>query len=328
MAEVHHTEDCGDERDYQFRYIRSSKIQFSVKAERDVAICLSQHDHKESDMYQIFIGCWGGGESGIRRGREDDVVKVETPDILSADEFTAFWIKVNNGIVKVGKKGKLRPFMTFEDPERLDDIKFYGYCTGYGAEGDWIFNDEKEGSSSSSSSGASSSDSEAEDLDGLEEKPIMYKRIARWVPGHGGYLPRHPVCGGEGPDGLVYVGMAKHEGGHILGMVVPDENVCYIPFGGEAIPKEEYYVLGSPNSVELVWKGSSSGKVPTGALEGGHTEDGEVLYIGRVMVDGIVSCGKVHPSHGVCYVPYGGAEHAHRDYEVLCVKGLPFRVRL
>lgn len=70
----------------------------------------------------------------------------------------------------------------------------------------------------------------------------MYKRPARWVPGIGGYLPRHPVSGGEGSEGTVYVGMAKHEGGHILGMVVPEENVCYIPFGGEAIAKEEYYV--------------------------------------------------------------------------------------
>lgn len=29
--------------------------------------------------------------------------------------------------------------MTFEDPERLEDIRYYGYCTGWGVEGDWIF---------------------------------------------------------------------------------------------------------------------------------------------------------------------------------------------
>lgn len=70
----------------------------------------------------------------------------------------------------------------------------------------------------------------------------MYKRPARWVPAKGGYFPRHPVSGGEGPDGEVYVGMAHHEGGYILGMVVPDQGCCYIPFGGEAIAKEEYFV--------------------------------------------------------------------------------------
>ena len=77
--------------------------------------------------------------------------------------------------------------MSFEDPEKLEDIKYYGYSTGFGAEGDWTFGgrcwhqsiwerilsytfreDEKEGSSSSSSSGASSSDSEAEELNEME----------------------------------------------------------------------------------------------------------------------------------------------------------------
>ena len=36
--------------------------------------------------------------------------------------------------------------------------------------------------------------------------------------------------------------MAHHEGGNILGMIVPDDGVCYIPFGGDAIPKDEYFV--------------------------------------------------------------------------------------
>lgn len=71
---------------------------------------------------------------------------------------------------------------------------------------------------------------------------IQYKRPARWVPAKGGYFPRHPVPGGEGPDGEVYVGMAHHEDAYVLGMVVPDHGCCYIPFGGDAIPKAEYFV--------------------------------------------------------------------------------------
>ena len=50
----------------------------------------------------------------------------------------------------------------------------------------------------------------------------------------------------------------------------------------------------NPQGVTLEWIGASNGKVPSGALEGGHTEDGEPLYIGRVSVDGVVSCGKVN----------------------------------
>ena len=74
---------------------------------------------------------------------------------------------------------------------------------------------------------------------------IQYKRPARWVPGHGGYLPRRAVSGGEGENGTVYVGMAEHEGHQVLGMVVPGEGVCYVPWEGEAIAVSQYYVSGN-----------------------------------------------------------------------------------
>lgn len=40
----------------------------------------------------------------------------------------------------------------------------------------------------------------------------------------------------------VYVGMAFHEGDFVLGMVVPEHGCCYIPYGGEAVSKELYFV--------------------------------------------------------------------------------------
>ncbi|XP_047489621.1 uncharacterized protein LOC125039572 [Penaeus chinensis] len=323
---VYESEDCGGTRRYTFRRIQTTTIRFQVKAAHDVAICLSPDDEEEpEDMYEIFIGCWGGGESGIRRHKGEDVCRIETPDIVSDEEFRTFWIKIQRGVIKVGRSGQKHPFMSYTDPDTLLHVTWYGYSTGWGASGEWVFPDDDEGSSSSSSA-MSSSDSEAEDINSLEDRPIMYKRPARWVPAKGGYFPKHPVSGGEGPDGEVYVGMAHHEGGYILGMVVPDHGCCYIPFGGDAIPKTEYFVLSNPGSVTITWEPSSKGKCPPGALQGGISEDGEILYIGRVSVDGVVSVGKVHPSHEVCYVPYGGSEHAHRDYEVLCVRNLPCRV--
>lgn len=62
------------------------------------------------------------------------------------------------------------------------------------------------------------------------------------MPSTGGYFPHRPVSGGEGPDGEVYVGMARHEDAFVVGMVVPDHGCCYVPFGGDAIPKQEYFV--------------------------------------------------------------------------------------
>ncbi|XP_037791125.1 uncharacterized protein LOC119586464 [Penaeus monodon] len=323
---VYESEDCGETRRYTFRRIQTTAIRFQVKAGHDVAICLSPDDNEElEDVYEIFIGCWGGGESGIRRHKDEDVCRVETPDIVSDEEFRSFWIKIQRGVIKVGRSGQKHPFMSYTDPNTLLHVTWYGYSTGWGASGEWMFPDDDEGSSSSSSA-MSSSDSEAEDINNLEDRPIMYKRPARWVPAKGGYFPRHPVSGGEGPDGEVYVGMAHHEGGYILGMVVPDQGCCYIPFGGEAIAKEEYFVLSNPGTVNISWEPGSKGKVPSGALQGGRSEDGEPLYIGRTSVDGVVSVGKVHPSHGVCYVPYNGTEHSHRDYEVLCIQDVPCKI--
>lgn len=100
---VYESEDCGETRRYTFRRIQTTAIRFQVKAAHDVALCLSPDDNEEQDdMYEIFIGCWGGGESGIRRNKDEDVCRVETPDILSDEEFRSFWIKIEHGVVKVG----------------------------------------------------------------------------------------------------------------------------------------------------------------------------------------------------------------------------------
>ncbi len=55
----------------------------------------------------------------------------------------------------------------------------------------------------------------------------------------------------------------------------------------------------------LSWVDASGGDIPNHAVPGGHEVDGETLYIGRVLHNGSVTVGKVHPSHGSCYIPYG-----------------------
>lgn len=67
---------------------------------------------------------------------------------------------------------------------------------------------------------------------------------------------------------------------------------------------------------EGTWVASAGGQIPPNAVQGGF--DNEQLYIGRANFSSQLIPGKVHPSHGVCYVAYGGAEHAIPEYEVLC----------
>ncbi|XP_075215562.1 uncharacterized protein LOC142321402 isoform X1 [Lycorma delicatula] len=64
------------------------------------------------------------------------------------------------------------------------------------------------------------------------------------------------------------------------------------------------------------WTAASGGEIPPNAIPAGI--DNEQLYVGRANHEGAILPGKVVPSHGVCYVPWGGAEHGIPEYEVLC----------
>ncbi|KAK3868116.1 hypothetical protein Pcinc_026468 [Petrolisthes cinctipes] len=119
------------------------------------------------------------------------------------------------------------------------------------------------------------------------------------------------------------VAAARHNGGLIPGVVMPGSTSCLIPWGGQAVAKMDYFVLSNQGGVDLVWQRASNGEVPRGALQGGYSETGEKLYIGRVNHGRTVLSGKVQPSHRVCYIPYNGQEVHHSSYEVLCLKTVP-----
>ncbi|XP_026474975.1 uncharacterized protein LOC113378634 isoform X1 [Ctenocephalides felis] len=65
------------------------------------------------------------------------------------------------------------------------------------------------------------------------------------------------------------------------------------------------------------WVDASNGEVPPNALSGGKDGD-EELFVGRARHEGALLPGKIVPSHGVCYVAWGGGEHGVQEYQVLC----------
>ena len=67
----------------------------------------------------------------------------------------------------------------------------------------------------------------------------------------------------------------------------------------------------------LRWVPSQRGDKVPNAVIGGRSTNGEPYFIGRCRNQGNLTPGKVHPSHGVCYIPYGGKEVAHPHYEIL-----------
>lgn len=124
----------------------------------------------------------------------------------------------------------------------------------------------------------------------------------------------------------IYIGRAVQSDDLIPGKVVPSHGVCYVPWDGRENSHHSYQVLTNPHRCPLVWVGGQhDGNVPPGALQGGRQADGTPLFIGRSFHNGSMVVGKVHPGHGVLYVPFDGQEvPIHSNYEVLVCKEILF----
>jgi len=148
-----------------------------------------------------------------------------------------------------------------------------------------------------------------------------------WVPSSHGRQVEGAVIGGNERGGM-YVGRVRHRSGDVLpGKVHCEYGVIYVPWGGKEHNASSYEVLTqeNPSNPTIHWVRSegSEERVPPLAIQGGYiSSTGEPLYIGRIRLNtGVVCCGKVHPSHGALYIPYGGKEHAFKQgYEILVAR--------
>lgn len=70
------------------------------------------------------------------------------------------------------------------------------------------------------------------------------------------------------------------------------------------------------------------GQVPSNAVEGGKTARGEILYIGRTVHEDSVTPGKIQPSLGCLYIPYGCEEYRYMTYQVLTWNGVKSTVQI
>ncbi|KFB38713.1 hypothetical protein ZHAS_00006115 [Anopheles sinensis] len=111
----------------------------------------------------------------------------------------------------------------------------------------------------------------------------------------------------------LYVGRAKHRGSITPGVINPSQRTCTIVWGGSVWHKSLFEILINVNGTFVPVQNN---EIPPNAFPAGLSEAGETLYIGRVIVEGNVLVGKVHPSHGVCYVPYDDEERGFADYEI------------
>ncbi|KAL4707326.1 hypothetical protein ACJJTC_019864 [Scirpophaga incertulas] len=144
-----------------------------------------------------------------------------------------------------------------------------------------------------------------------------YGQFVEWVPCTSktaeALTHRAVVAGYEGHDGSpLWVIRARHEGDVIPGKLAIKHKSAYVPWGGKEIS-----VCCAPAD-RVRWLESRNGTIPPNAIPGGNTTTGETLYIGRAKEQGSLTPGKVHPSHKVLYMSFGGDEIPHQVYEVLC----------
>ncbi|CAD7015157.1 unnamed protein product [Ceratitis capitata] len=128
-------------------------------------------------------------------------------------------------------------------------------------------------------------------------------------------IPPFAVIGGHDCDGTpIYVGRSFHEGDNLPAKVVPSKGTAYVCWGGQEITKSHYEILVGQG---YVWTTCYGGSVPPNAVRSGTTRNGEPLYIGRGHHANSLTVGKIHPSHGCLYIPFGGQEVRLSSYEVL-----------
>ncbi|XP_077502237.1 natterin-4-like [Amblyomma americanum] len=142
----------------------------------------------------------------------------------------------------------------------------------------------------------------------------------RWACCYADNIPHNAVVGGNAKGEDLYVGRAWHNGGLLPGKVVRSLQCCYVPCNNSEHKYQHYEILVN-DGAELKWIPSCDGHVPDEAIPGGKSAAGETLYIGRTRHEGTVTCGKVHPSQGLLYIPYYHREHRYNGYEVLVNAG-------
>ncbi|KAH8299578.1 hypothetical protein KR044_003121, partial [Drosophila immigrans] len=284
-----------DKLEYQFQPASGGVFTFKVRAAKDAHLALTSQPSAGAPLYEIFIGGWDNSKSVIRRdGRQPDVVEVPTPGILNAGEFRGFWVRWYDNVITVGHEGDAAAFLSY-DAGALFPVNFVGICTGWGASGTWLI------------------DEAAPSAPVMGFAPPSGSGPGCWVAAANGEVPPNALQAGFDSSEQLYIARARHEGDLIPGKLHPSHSVTYVAWGGGEHGHNEYEVLCAAGGH---WVPVEGANIPPQAVPAGETSEGEPLFIGRATHDGTVTVGKVQPSHGCCYIPYGGEELAFKEYEI------------
>ncbi|XP_014256355.1 uncharacterized protein LOC106670473 [Cimex lectularius] len=296
-----------DSLDYFFFDCPTKALKFKVRAPSDAHLAVSGQQMQTNPMFEVFVGGWKNSKVAFRKNREKpELCELELPGVLSADEYREFWLTYYHQTLAFGAGDNPTPMLVYTDPV-LDTLPFVGIRTSWGASGSWHVDNNWPGWKVAESQPVGWVPPPA------DAPPATPGGVPVWKPCSGGTLFPDAVEGGFDNE-KTYVGRALHNGATIPGKVLPSHGVCYVAWGGEEHGKTEYEVLTGccPN-----WVPATGDQIPMNALQGGVSETGEPLFVGRAQHLDTLTVGKVQPSHKVCYISYGGEEIAKDTFEVL-----------
>ncbi|CAL8121764.1 unnamed protein product [Orchesella dallaii] len=155
----------------------------------------------------------------------------------------------------------------------------------------------------------------------LKLQTIVYHGAARiqWVPCCNGARPPGAIEGGfdASSKSRLFIIRAHHKGGLYPGTLNMAKEKATIAVYGRECQLEIYEVLVAPYS-SISWvRGPPIGEAWPQAIVGGVSDAGETLFIGRALHNGTWSVGKIHGTHGVCYIPCKGNVYGYKDFEIL-----------
>ncbi|CAB3379165.1 Hypothetical predicted protein [Cloeon dipterum] len=139
---------------------------------------------------------------------------------------------------------------------------------------------------------------------------------AEWQEVTDNKLPENAFLAGHFSTYPMYVCRAKHDGNLIPGRAVPDLNLTSFAWNQIEIRSKEIYqvLIGE----DFHWKRFDFDKqVPDNAVVGGHTQEGKLIFVGKVKYEGLEYIGKIHTQLKCCFVAFASKENSFTDCDIL-----------
>jgi hypothetical protein len=114
-------------------------VRLSVKACNDGHVSLSSHPSATGDLYELVLGGWGNSLSVLRKCKQGcELLRRNTPSILSCLEKRKFWISWAGGLIQVGTGWGVgtNAFIQYLDAQP-PAINHLSVSNGFGSTGEW-----------------------------------------------------------------------------------------------------------------------------------------------------------------------------------------------